>query len=393
MNAAQQFLKDNFALLPQEEFDKYQAEAERTQSLVTISRKIDGKYVDFTFEPSNNAAFQSPALRQEGFNRPHPPISNTGGKHTQKNDKNKQNNNAKALIDYLTIVIPDAPYLPADGGHYDHDNFIDAVNIGFLSNLGLIASQSLRGGKNFYSHSWAIQTKAGDDVGFVAHGGNKESLCISISGSGTQHVGSAGFLFVRRYLIETGGHITRIDLAHDCFNGEKNIEDGLRWYHGGVFRSGKNGNYPKAKFIDDFGSGAGRTLYVGNRKSGKLFRIYEKGKQLGDVSSLWVRFELELHNVDRDISPDILLFKGEYLSGSYECMNWIEAEQSYIKTQKNSAQVTLGHLEMHAKRAYGRLLNLLMVVTDDSPGQVIERLLRVDGYPRRLSTVNLTAQD
>jgi DNA relaxase NicK len=46
---------------------------------------------------------------------------------------------------------------------------------------------------------------------------------------------------------------------------------------------------------------------VGKRKNGKLLRVYEKGKQLGDESSPWVRWELELHNRDRVIPWEVLL--------------------------------------------------------------------------------------
>ncbi len=46
-------------------------------------------------------------------------------------------------------------------------------------------------------------------------------------------------------------------------------------------------------------------------------RIYEKGKQLGDPESPWVRWELELHNTDREIPFDVLLQPGRYVAGAY----------------------------------------------------------------------------
>jgi len=56
----------------------------------------------------------------------------------------------------------------------------------------------------------------------------------------------------------------------------------------------------------------GRTLYVGSRKSKAFLRCYEKGKQLGDADSKWVRVELVIRpeGEQRDkaafVSPDDL---------------------------------------------------------------------------------------
>ena len=339
-----------------------------------------------------NAASQTPAIEQEDISRTNPPNSNTGGKEERKNKAIQNWKEQTGLIDYLTIVIPDTDFKPADKSEYDHDLFVDAVNKYFMSNLNLLVHPKIRGGKNFYSDSHDITDKAFNNVGFVAHGGNKDTVCISISGAGTKFIGSAGFRFIRDWLVRSGGHISRIDIAHDCFNGEKTIEDALHWYKSGVFRSGKNGTKPCAKYLDDFGSGSGRTLYVGNRKSGKLFRVYEKGKQLGDVSSLWTRFELELRSTDRVISPDILIFSGDYLSGSYECLDWISAKQSHVKTQSKTAKVTFAHLQKHCKQAYGRFLNVMFAVYD-TPEEIINNIIRDDGFPRRLSMMKETARD
>ena len=35
--------------------------------------------------------------------------------------------------------------------------------------------------------------------------------------------------------------------------------------------------------------GSGKTFYVGKRGNSKFTRVYEKGKQFGDVNSSWVR--------------------------------------------------------------------------------------------------------
>ncbi len=45
----------------------------------------------------------------------------------------------------------------------------------------------------------------------------------------------------------------------------------------------------------------GRTLYIGKRENGKMLRIYEKGKHLGNPVSSWVSVELELKGKNRII--------------------------------------------------------------------------------------------
>lgn len=87
--------------------------------------------------------------------------------------------------------------------------------------------------------------------------------------------------------------------------------------------NGSHGRLPKPKLLDDFDTGDGKTFYVGQRKNDKLLRVYEKGKQLGDPNSPWVRWELELHNAAYVIHPVTILYPGLYLAGAYPCLNWI----------------------------------------------------------------------
>ena len=56
--------------------------------------------------------------------------------------------------------------------------------------------------------------------------------------------------------------------------------------------------------------------YLRKTENGKLMRIYEKGKQLGDATSPWVRWELELHNKSRVIPFDVLTAPGQYVAGA-----------------------------------------------------------------------------
>jgi phage replication initiation protein len=337
-----------------------------------------------------NQALRNTPQRDERKKQAVPPISNTGGKHSHNIDLETELTRAKervGLIDYLTVTIPDQAFKPVATDHYDHDEFIGYVNWALLSDLNLQALEPLRGGKNFYANSWDIVDSSFNIVGFVAHGGNNDTLCINITGSGCAVIGTAGYLALYRFLQEHKGKITRVDIAHDFFDGRYSVDTAINWYKEGLFvtESGR-GKKAQAKLVDDFGLGTGRTLYVGSRKSGKLFRAYEKGKQLGDSENPWVRFELELRSVDRVIPLEIIFEHASFLAGAYICLKGFDADQSYIKTQQKTTEVSFKHLEKYCRMAYGRFLNVMRYVyeTDES---IIESLKRDDEPPRRLKHI------
>ena len=140
----------------------------------------------------------------------------------------------------------------------------------------------------------------------------------------------------------------------------------------------------KGRLIDDLGSGDGKTLYVGNRKSGKMLRIYEKGKQLGDKSSIWVRAELELKDKDRVIPWDALVNPSHYLSAAYPCLNYLSAIQHKIKTISKSVTISLDAAIHHLRNMGGMLINVMMQKQGGDAFAVINELKR-DGIPKRLS--------
>jgi phage replication initiation protein len=142
---------------------------------------------------------------------------------------------------------------------------------------------------------------------------------LSINGTGCSLI--TDWRKVKRLFETFEATITRCDVAVDAMDGEFSVDDALSWYSDGGFIAG--GTPPK---FDAHGgwsltngvitlpeTGAGRTFYVGKRVNGKYVRIYEKGKQLGNRDSLWTRFEIELHNKDRVIPHDIIVYPSSSL--------------------------------------------------------------------------------
>ncbi len=64
----------------------------------------------------------------------------------------------------------------------------------------------------------------------------------------------------------------------------------------------------------------GTTLEIGRRVNGKLVRAYEKGRQLGNVDSEWVRVEIQFGNKDRVIPHEIVLKTDHYFVGAHKAL-------------------------------------------------------------------------
>jgi len=320
------------------------------------------------------------------------PYSNTGERYSEEGSPADPNSGDTAFIDFLTVVMPTRDLFRFD--KFDGlEDFASAVCHYFLNPIHFTYDVTIKGGRNGYKNHWKIQKSDKNnqsiEVGYFCFGGNNDTLCISLTGTACQSIGKDGFSFIRDFIEEQGGHITRVDLAHDCFNGEVSIDDVHSWYNDGLFKASARGKYPNAQKIDDLGSGKGCTFYVGSRESGKYFRAYEKGKQLGDKNSPWVRLELELLNKKRGIPYEILDKVAEYLAGGYECLEHLSVEQSRIKTLQKSTEVSYFHLEGYARQSYGRFIDIMLQVYEGCPATVIEQLRRTDAPPKRLITASI----
>jgi phage replication initiation protein len=126
----------------------------------------------------------------------------------------------------------------------------------------------------------------------------------------------------------------------------------------------------------------GRTIYIGTRGN-KILRCYEKGKQLDDPVSPWVRVELELRNKNRLLPWDMLTRPGQYLAGAYPCLSFLSKEQSKLRTTQKATTISLECMTSNAARLSGKAINVLMQLHED-PRTVVD-LLRRDGIPKRLS--------
>jgi len=251
------------------------------------------------------------------------------------------------------------------------EKFRNAFGFGLGANRG-------RGHMN-YVQSWEL----GNQFGIFATGGNSVGSTSFFSISGKGCIATKDWDAVHDLLIELKASITRLDLAHDDFEGIHNIKKALDYYENGEFFP-LHGRQPKPKYIDDYGSNDGKTFYLGERKNGKLLRVYEKGKASGDPNSPWVRWELELHSTNYYIPVTAIKYAGLYLAGAYPCLKWISNEQRHFEPVKQTLSISLDVLKKSCRNSYGKLIWTMKNVLGYTDDQIV-REMSVEGVPTRLN--------
>lgn len=236
---------------------------------------------------------------------------------------------------------------------------------------------------NGYENTYELTSRDGNMLGLLGIGGEHQRGTIHVS----LNAGCCALVPDWEKAVDWGeslnARITRVDVAHDDFNGESiNIQKAREWHEAGMFGSG--GRNPKARLIDDLGSGDGKTFYVGGRGNGKYCRVYEKGKQLGDPTSPWVRLEVELKGSKTYKIPwDILTRPGQYLAGSYPCFNFLSEVQEKIRTISKAVKISFKRAVENARQMVGKTVNVMMQFHGGDYVAVVNELKR-DGVPRRL---------
>jgi phage replication initiation protein len=227
-------------------------------------------------------------------------------------------------------------------------------------------------------------------VAKVALGGTTtgNTMMVDVSGKGCSLIDDWQAVFAT--MQDLDARITRADTALDLMEGFTLDQfDDLYW--AGEFNCG--GRIPKRRMYEsgDFHnrSGDGRTMYLGKKTNGKELCIYEKGKQLGDSSSDWLRIEIRFGNRDRVIPHDIVLNPTTYFAGGFIALETlVESIKTKIKTDQpdivaEERSIVLKHLTHHLMAAYGKTLYQLAYELK-MDYKALYDLLSVPGVPRRL---------
>nr|WP_267473044.1 replication initiation factor domain-containing protein [Stenotrophomonas rhizophila] len=240
----------------------------------------------------------------------------------------------------------------------------------FFAGLGLELDEAASGGR-FYLWRVKILNAAKEFVGMIELGGENcrradgtYTARIELTGDGCKSVGAARcghakrWLELRAKLESCAGRITRVDVCADDLIGQYPLRLAQSWYAQGEFD--QRGQRPKAQTVDDHDSGDGKTFYVGGKKSEKQLRVYEKGREQGDKSSEWVRYEAQFRASNRKELPlDILRDPASYLLGAYPVLHFLHCVATRIDITKAAVEATWKSARRHIKRQYGATLNFI----------------------------------
>ena len=231
-------------------------------------------------------------------------------------------------------------------------------------------------------HGWDRSFSLGRSKALFAVGGQNGTGFLTLPGEAC-HVVPDWEAMTKWLRDALNARITRWDGAVDDHQGIHSVDDAVQLFILGKFNTG--GNSPTCNQRGNWirPDGSGRTFYIGKRQNGKMARIYEKGMQLGEKWHPWVRWEVELHNIDRVIPWDVLLEPGKYVAGSYpKALDWIQDEMLRIKTIRETSRISYDHLTYYAGVAYGKLIDVMLKI-EGSETEVIDKLRR-PGIPSRL---------
>ncbi|RUL66810.1 hypothetical protein EKH79_03090 [Dyella dinghuensis] len=294
-----------------------------------------------------------------------------------------------AFIDYLTFTVtadavkalaPDARALHSgyDAQHEASQLVFAQILLAVLGLSDLLVLNGNRGGfRSFYDHHFKLHTADGDVCGVIAFGGERQrfTTMIQLTGAGCAHVQAWGR--VRDVLEQMSARVTRVDVAHDDYEGAHNIDDAIRWHSEGLFTTTGR---PPALQVVGWDDGSGKTVYIGKNTGNQQLCVYEKGRQQGarddDASVNWVRWEARFGSEYRDIPLDVLTNPVAYLVGHYPVMKyWIDALCSRMRTARERVASNLSHSLRWARRQYGSVINLL-VENLPEPEQLVRFLSR-----------------
>lgn len=274
-----------------------------------------------------------------------------------------------AMIDTLRFTVGEETWCRTAGIQLVADEaFILEASRHLTEIFGFGVTRDLKKMRDFYTNAWEL----GDNYGYVALGGagQRQTMLINLNGQGCIAAKAGWESRLHDFLVDTAARptITRIDLAHDCMQGEYTVDQIDGWYDDGLFTCSVNA--PRHEYKGDWKkpSGKGRSVYIGLRANGKLCRAYEKGREQGDADSEWVRIEVEFHNKKRVIPLDVLLDPSSYFVGAYPCLHFLDASRTpeKIEIKRKAAEINVDASLKNIRTSYGKYAFVLRNLLGDA---------------------------
>ncbi|WP_260438223.1 replication initiation factor domain-containing protein [Burkholderia cepacia] len=251
--------------------------------------------------------------------------------------------------------------------------------------FGFGITRDLKKSRDFYTNAWEL----GDNYGHVAFGGASQrgTMLINLNGQGCIAAKCGWESRLHDFLVDTAVRptITRVDLAHDCMEGEYTVDQVDGWYDDGLFTCSVNAPHHEYKGDWKKPNGKGRSVYVGLRRNGKLCRAYEKGREQGDAESEWLRIEVEFRNNKRVIPFDVLLDPSSYFVGAYPCLRLLDTSRApeKIEIKRKAAEINVDASLRNIRTSYGKYAFVLRNVLGDA--DFLDAITNQSGeWPERL---------
>ncbi|ENV5038976.1 replication initiation factor domain-containing protein [Neisseria gonorrhoeae] len=274
-----------------------------------------------------------------------------------------------AFIDQITFTIHENSMTKVTGkGLVSDTEFVVRYSELLEEILGFGITKKLPfKGKFFYQSCYQFGP---DNVeyGKVHYGGQRETMLVELTavGCNAANIGWESRLF--DFLTNAiRPKITRVDIAKDFFNGEYSPNQAREDRNKGLFTC--HHVKPKGECLgsdweedDEAKMTKGKTYGIGSRESSKYVRVYEKGKQLGDKTSTWTRFEIEFKAKDIVIPFEVLQTPGEYFGGAYPICERFAQKATRIHALKEDKVVSADRCLEWVKKQFGRAANGLKFI-------------------------------
>jgi phage replication initiation protein len=304
-------------------------------------------------------------------------------------------NDQVCVIDWINFTVLEDTWFKTAREHMISDDEIVMEASRHLEKIfGFGVTAKRDGGMNFYKQSWVL----GDEMGFVCFGGQRATMLVTLTGQGCINAVAGWqkrlFDFMSNTAIRPS--ISRIDLAHDDIEGLYLSVDWAeaQWCKGG-YTARAGGRAPSIECVGNWHrpTGAGRTLYIGTRTSGKFCRFYEKGKKEGDALSPWCRVEVEFKSSDRIIPLEILTSPSGYFAGAYPCFvefaNYPTLRRLELK--QKTAQIVVAKAIDTTRHQFGKYLRVFRGLYGDKGA--LDAVCNSDenAWPKRLKVLTADA--
>lgn len=307
------------------------------------------------------------------------------------------------VIDWLSFTVSDITFDDEKSEKEVSDGLRQSMLIKNLSEvlvsiLGFGVGEKLPNGIHFYEASYKLE----HNCGLVCIGGQNNTILVMINGVGCTYAKQDWQFNLNAFLNmeAVNPKITRIDLAHDDLQGEySNVAYFAREYDKGGFSMSLGGRKPNIEMRGNWKTpnGKGRTLYIGSSKSPKYCRIYEKGKELGDSNSNWVRTEVEFKAKGQFIPLDVLIKPSNFFLQAYPCFQVFN--EHHVTTAKfdridKQEMISMSKAVSITKHQFGRFIYAFRRefskhgLTDKD---LLDLLTDIENkrYPERLDTLTI----